>query len=265
MRYKELRTSIDLFLQVPGEPEEPTSTIVLTSKDSYYVDVRILREKLEEEKGHKVNSESCLQWAFAGKSHSTPSRDPSIQVTHTVWDHWIDSKTNDPDSDEGDMWVQPDGDVLEKGKNEDPVTGVVTEYEELWHDLQVASFGKKHNRSSLVARADQAERHTRGMVIKIGGWCEGILKVGDALTVERWEWRPTDSAGDVASNEVGKEDGRTRNDWVRTFKIGTGILPCETICSCTWGKFGLNAVLKSTADISWESDIDWKVVEEYYW
>lgn len=188
-----------------------------------------------------------------------------MQLSHTVWDHWIDSRTDNPDSDEGDMWVQPNGDILEKGKNSDPVTGEETEYEELWHDLEVEAFGKKHNRSSLVMRADEPARNIRGMAIKIGGWCEGILKVGDELTVERWEWKPKDCASDVASTEASMETERTRNDWMRTFKIGKVPLPCNHICSRTYGKFGLNAVLKCTTDTDWESDIEWKVAEEYYW
>ena len=163
------------------------------------------------------------------------------------------------------MWVQPDGDILEKGKNTDPITGEETEYEELWHDLQVEAFGKKHNRSSLVMRADEPERNVRGMAIKIGGWCEGILKVDDELTVERWEWKSIASTSSVASNEAGKADGRTRNGWVRTIKIGKGTLPCETICSRTEGKFGLKAVLSSSISRDWKSDIEWKVAEEYYW
>ena len=188
-----------------------------------------------------------------------------MRFSHTVWDHWIDSRTNNPDSDEGDMWLQPNGDILEKGKNSDPITGKETEYEELWHDLQVEAFGKKDNRSSLVMRADEPERNVSGMAIKIGGWCEGILKVGDGLTVERWEWKPTDCASDAASTEAIKEPGRTRNDWIRSFKIGKGTLPCKNICSRTSGKFGLNAVLKSVTDLEWNSEIEWKVAEEYYW
>lgn len=250
---------------IPGEPEEPTSTIVLTSKDSYFVDVRILCEKLEEEKSQEANTQNCLAWAFAGTSNTTLTKDSSMQLSHTVWDHWIDSRTNNPDPDEGDMWVQPNGDTLERGKDSDPVTGKETEYEELWHDLQVEAFGKKHNRSSLVMRADEPERNIRGMVIKIGSWCEGILKVKDELTVERWEWKPTDCASDLATTENSRGKERTRNDWIRTFKIGQGTLPCKNICSRTHGKFGLNAVLKSTTDIDWKSDIEWNVVEEYYW
>ena len=182
-----------------------------------------------------------------------------MQLSHTVWDHWIDSRSNNPDSDEGDMWVQPNGDILEKGKNKDPITGEETEYEELWHDLHVEAFGKKDNRSSLVIRVDDPERNVRGIAIKIGGWCEGILKMEDELTVERWEWKPTDSTSDVAITEASKGDERTPNDWVRTFRIGKGTLPCKDMCSRTFGKFGLNAVLKST------TNNEWKVAEEYYW
>lgn len=182
-----------------------------------------------------------------------------MQLSHTVWDHWIDSRSNTPGSDEGDMWVQPNGDILEKGKSSDPVTGEEIEYEELWHDLHVEAFGKKDNRSSLVMKAHEPERNIRGMAIKIGGWCEGILKVEDELTVERWEWKPTECDSNVACTESSKEEERTRNDWIRTIKIGQGTLPCKEICSRSYGKFGLNAVLKST------TDIDWKVAEEYYW
>ena len=188
-----------------------------------------------------------------------------MQLSHTVWDHWIDSRTNNPNSDEGDMWVQPNGDILEKGKNCDPVTGEEIEYEELWHDLQVEAFGKKNNRQSLVMRADEPASNIKGMAIKIGGWCEGILKVADELTIERWEWKPTDSASNVDSTEAGRDEKRTGNGWTRTFKIGRGTLPCRKICSRTHGKLGLNALLKSTNDIDWNSDIEWKVIEEYYW
>lgn len=188
-----------------------------------------------------------------------------MQLSHTVWDHWIDSRTNNPDSDEGDMWVQPNGDILEKGKNSAATTGEETEYEELWRDLQVETFGKKHNRSSLVMKADEPRRNIRGIAIKVGGWCEGIMKVEDELTVERWEWKPTDCASEAASTEASKEDEQTRNDWTRTFRLGKGTLPCKLMCSRTHAKFGLNALLSSTTDSDWKSDIQWKVAEEYYW
>lgn len=259
------------MLQVPGEPEEPTSTLVLTSKDCYFVDVRILKDKYEEEKSKEENTEACIQWAFAGRSYTVTKgtkKDGMTQSSHTVWDHWIDSKSNSPDTDEGDMFVQDSGDVLERGKQKNPDTGEETEYEELWHDLEVASMGKKHNHSSVVMRAEEPEKNLKGMVVKVGGWCQGIVKVGDELTVERWEHKP----GSISDDErevlrrigLSTELGKTRNEWIRTFKFGKGFLPCEYIVGGTSGKLGLNFVLKQDPDY-WGKEIEWRVLEEYYW
>ena len=60
------------------------------------------------------------------------------------------------------MLVQEDGDVVERGMQKHPLTGQDTEYEELWHDLEVEAFGKKQNRSTLVMRVEDTERkHSR--------------------------------------------------------------------------------------------------------
>lgn len=253
---------------------------MLTSKDSYFVDVRLNLDKLDDEKAKGNHTEDCVEWAFAGRSHSKPRGDQAedrIRLSHTVWDHWIDSKSNDPGIDEGDMCVQEDGDVLERGKSKDAVTGREIEYEELWHDLEVVPLGKKHNRSSLVLRVDNPENDLRGMAVKVGGWCQAILKVEDALTIERWEWKPAASTEgeDLAEND--KAGKRTPNDWVRTFRFGEGTLPCEYMCSNTVGKIGLNAVLRHSAERDefgtykphndYDRDIEtgWRVLEEYYW
>lgn len=241
--------------------------------------MRLFREKLEEEKATETNTEACIDWAFAGRSHSKPQgahvHDTS-KPSHTVWGHWIDSKSNDPGVDQGDMWLQEDGDVLERGKSNDPTTGQETEYEELWHDLEVVPLGKKRNRSSLVLRADDPKKDLRGMAVKVGGWCQAILKVKDALTIERWERKPAASNENEALDEESKHETRTRNDWVRTFRFGKGILPCKYMCSNTDGKVGLNKVVRYNAnetmfvasykpDNDWNIETGWRVLEEYYW
>ena len=230
--------------------------------------MRLLRERYEDEKNEESFTEACVEWAFAGRSSIKPQgarENGMVKLSHTVWDHWIDSKSDNPDPDEGDMWVRKDGDVLERGKQTHPVTGEETEYEELWHDLEVDAMGKKQNRNSLVLRADNPERDVRGMAVKVGGWCQAITKAGGALTVERWERKATDSTGDEAQPEASKAEERTRNGWVRTFRVGKGTLPCEYMCSHTSGKIGLNTTLSYQTDEEWTSATDWKVLEEYYW
>ena len=252
---------------MPGDPEELTSTIVLTSKDSHYVDIRLFRDKWEAEQSQDVNSETCIEWAFAGKAHAEPKgarKGGMIQLSHTTWDHWIDSKGDNPGPDEGDMWVQRSGDVLERGKQRDAVTGAETEYEELWHDLEVTPLGTKNNRSSVVLKADGPDSGTRGLTVKVGGWCQGILKVNGVLTIERWQ-RVSESYDSGPKIETGDTRKRTRNDWIRTFRVGTAVLPCEYVCSSTSGKLGLNTTLRNEIDNNPENLVDWKIIEEYYW
>lgn len=233
--------------------------------------MRLFKDQLAEEKGMNEHTEACIEWAFAGRSHVTPRgarKDDMIQLSHTTWDHWIDSKSNDPDKDEGDMFVQKNGDVLERGKNANPETGEETEYEELWHDLEVESMGRKHNHSSVVMKAENPEQSLKGMVVKVGGWCQGIMKVGDEMTVERWEHKlgsvTDDEREAIRISGWQTEKGKTSNDWIRTFRCGTGYLPCKDVVEETTGKLGLNHVIKDHPDY-WKTETEWRVLEEYHW
>ena len=59
----------------------------------------------------------------------------------------IDSEKNEDDiKDEGDMFVQEDGTILERGESIDPETGARQEYEELWQDLDIEPIGSKGKR-----------------------------------------------------------------------------------------------------------------------
>ena len=102
---------------------------------------------------------------------------------HTAWAHWIDSDTEEEVNDEGDMFLQSDGTVLEKGINEDGEM-----YEELWEELGGQITGKDKLHVSYVLRAEDALKRTRGMVIRIGEWIQGTLRVGEEFTVSRWQW-----------------------------------------------------------------------------
>ena len=219
---------------------EPTSTVVLTSKDAHFVDVRVLLEPYSQEKVSPIIPDTCIQWAFAGKSRSTKEVKNEQGTTvswHSAWDHWIDSKSEEPVFDEGDMNLQEDETVLETGNTVDPDTDHVEYYEELWKDLPIDEIGKKGNKSSIVAKAEMPEENFKGLVVKVGGWCQGIAKRGDQLTVERWRRQPQEGGeGELPATE---HTETTRNGWVRIFKTGDAdrILPCRTMCEQTNGRF----------------------------
>lgn len=153
---------------------------------------------------------SRLQWGFAGTSSTTLT---SEGVPHSKWDHWIDSQHDGPVTDEGDMYPQPDGTVLEKGHMVNPATRVMTDYEELWRDLEPSGTAQ-HERWSVVLSLDDEMSGVKGMVIRVGEYVQGIIKVDGRITIERWAW----------------EDGeKGPRDWTRKVRLGDYFLPCSIL------------------------------------
>lgn len=192
-------------------PAEPTSTLVLTSPGHYFVDVRVFKTALayqSSEIGGKAGTSpglasEHLDWAIGGTSASTQrSRPDGTHVSHSVFTHWVDSRTTEPETatDEGDMLPQPDGTTLEIGRMLNPATGVDTDYEELWRDgasEEVPALAKW-----TVLQIHDDTRQERGMLVQLGQYAQAVLRVGDIFTAERWEWNSTTST------------------WVKTFRVG---------------------------------------------
>ena len=157
---------------------------------------------------------------------------------HTVWCHAIDSQTSHPEKDEGDMYEQEDGDVLECGQNVDAKTGEIKKYEELWHDVGVEHVGQDKDYVSIVMMAADESRDTKGMIVRVGGWCQGILKVGKDTTVERWRWIKAEM-------------------WRLEAKLGHAD---SLMCESTFRRASLKL-----GDVIPQDNLDWKVVELYSW
>jgi hypothetical protein len=93
-----------------------------------------------------------------------------------------------------------------------PETGLETEYEELWRGedpLPTTSPKVK----TIVLRLEKGD-DTKGLVVLLGAYCQGLLRRGDNITAERWQW--AQSGG-----------------WVRTIKFGDDVLPCSEIVEKT--------------------------------
>lgn len=181
-----------------------------------------------------------LDWAFSGVSSSTPIPDPYPHgitenpdtaarhkehhrswhgaVTHASWTHWLDSRhpvstaPEDVPSDEGTMFPLSTTQTLEFGQGINPATGEMWSYEELWTDGAILAAPTKDEPDppiySIVLRLDNPEHDVRGVVLRLGRYCQGILMKDRYVTVERWEW----------------EEG----EWKRTVRIGDQFLPCAT-------------------------------------
>jgi len=229
-----------LYLQRGDEePQERTSTLVLTSPSLLYVDVRLLKDT------DKDSRDWQLEMAFAGLQHKQPG--------HASWDHWIDSSTDSPVDDSGTMELLPDGTTLESGSFVNN-KGIVETYRELWGDLPVSPdvavvLVCHHELHSIPELSKQPpsdsgnlqEAKACGMVIRVGSYCQGILKVHGNLTVERWSFA---------------EDG-----WKLTYRCGNGSLPHEFAQMSFVGKSPTElANLKDEFKIE-ETGKTWKCVE----
>ncbi|GAB7324036.1 hypothetical protein MBLNU13_g07431t1 [Cladosporium sp. NU13] len=230
------------FIQwLPDDPSEPTSTQVLTSSQRRFVDIRVPADPALE----GVNP-AHVEWAFAGHSKSNVVNGKNL----SQWHHWIDSKTTRPEDvvDKGEMLPEDDsGLALEKGEMVNPATGLLTEYIEGWRDgeigvvpkpgeevvrrfyeelrgrgvsvdgLRAGSVGggdlratDASSRLSVVLQHEDAARGSRGMAIRLGHICQGVMRVGYDFAHERWEW----SQGD---------------GWRQTSVSGKLSMPCDIL------------------------------------
>ena len=89
------------------------------------------------------------------------------------------------------MWTQEDGTTLEKGSMENPATGKVEPYEEVWEDPQPERVGDRLRYDCL--KLDREEERKKGMIVRVGQYVQGILVEeveggGEKkVVVERWK------------------------------------------------------------------------------
>lgn len=197
----------------------------MTSPHKHYVDTRILLPT------DGTLSLTTIDWAFAGTSSTTPATGDKPE--HTVWTHWVDSTTPNAESvkDEGDMVTLANGDAVERGEMVNPKTGKTEKYEESWADIR--PLGEK---SGWVVKAQG--QGMRGMVIRIGGFAQGVLRRGSQVGIKRWRF-------------MGGEQG-----WDAILGIGDCEVPGEL--------FGENCSSIVEGDKFPDSDgLDWVCVEKF--
>lgn len=119
------------------------------------------------------------------------------------------------------------GRTLEKGTMMNSQTGKMEDYEEMWRDvvgLRCAEEGAEKKMDGggsgvkcavLVMESEEGgkgegeekKEKMRGMVIRLGQFCQGLMRIGEEITLERWEWTE-------------------KENWKRSFRMGDFFLPC---------------------------------------
>jgi len=215
---------------------EDTSTLVLTSRGSRFIDIRFTLD------GDPTGGSAY--WAFAGTSETSfPSasktsaggdgkaENNAVEIpcmAHCVWKHEIDNRNMGHSySDEGDLYLLDNGECIEIGMMANPESGRLEMYKEYWMNIE---FEK--DSPCVVAKTEQrtGQEKGAGMVIKVGNHCQAIFQRQSAsaeeagrageVHVERW-WRGREA-------EAG---------WVKDWRSSTGddaeediVMPSKWVC-----------------------------------
>jgi hypothetical protein len=134
--------------------------------------------------------------------------------------------------------------VLEVGHAFHADFGAEKTHEEMWRDVPVQSTSAGGGKICSVLRVQDDAARVRGVVVRLGQYCQGLLVQGGNVTVERWEW----AAGSTGDSEA---DG-----WNRTVRVGDGFLPC--------GVLFRTEVLAVGGVVKFQ-DFEWRVEECWEW
>lgn len=235
-------------LNLPETCFEPTSTLVLTSPNNTFVDIRLFKPIHPSSTDDLPNKSEPgrLEWAFAGTSTSSPiALEPAGwegKTSHSAWTHWLDSRysVGHPDipTDQGDMFTIDNALTLEVGFAFHPALGRVSGHEELWRDVPVQSTPDltptttstttpphPAQKTSVTLRLfDASAPHIRGLVVRVGQYCQGIVMQGREVTIERWEFVGATEGTLEAQSEVQRDE---EWGWRRTARIGDLYVPCS--------------------------------------
>lgn len=182
-----------------------------------------------------------LDWAFAGTSSTRPGSSSSKDgndMRHLPlgsWYHWVDSRSDEAVKDQGRLLpTQSDRYTLEWGEMVNPATGYMSPYEECWRDLDVLDIDSPDDRPmkwSIVLITES--KGVKGMVIRVGQYCQGIVRADGEVTIERWRWRGSCDDSEDDDSKDGEAAG-----WERIARLGRLFLPCALTFDPTELKVG---------------------------
>ncbi|KAK5053148.1 hypothetical protein LTR84_002122 [Exophiala bonariae] len=190
-------------------PKEVSSVVALTVPSGRYVDIRF--QLNTEIRGSAIkDSGEFPGYATAGMSFThmpqgTESCAAYESTIHVQWEHSIDS-SRAFDTDGADMYLLSNGDTMEIGFM--MLRGEWKMFKEYWLD---GSPEPNPSYMAMELMPSSGNNSEKGMVIRIGNYCQGILQNDSDLWVERWQ---TDSNGEW------KIDARST-------KSHEAVLPCQ--------------------------------------
>lgn len=179
--------STRVSIQWPPElADEATKTLVLTTPENHFVDIRTFKEYYCPKSGNGLPFDKVFEWCLSGIEEEIKGTS-KIQFNQEINSIAIAKslKNNEPLKfglpDIGDFSsIEGSDDRKEIGSMENPNTGKVQDYIEIWRSLdpienspetEVIEKGSKFEVFTLVI---DNEKHT-GKLIRLGNWVQGLL------------------------------------------------------------------------------------------
>ncbi|CAN3479323.1 hypothetical protein DICA0_E15478 [Diutina catenulata] len=174
--------STRVSIQWPPEvASESTSTMVFTSPDNHFVDVRVHRNHYPLTALLDDPYTEVFEWVITGVEK--PQGD-SIAFEHEIDSQAIANGT-DPSADIGHFEAIPDSnDRQETGSMMNPATGKVQDYVEIWRSLdptrhqpdhEVVATSTSPSYRVQVMKITERDGRYQGTVIQLGDWVQGVV------------------------------------------------------------------------------------------
>lgn len=220
--------------------EEPIDRLVLTARSSKFVDVRFPKQWDD----HLSLQPNPLFRAFTGtietsflgegKSHGLDFVEMPY-TAHRVRKHEIDTRPTEV-TDEADIFLLPQGDHMEIGAMENPITKRVEPYKAYWTGAPAVNGETEAKKIPCVVAelAESTRGPRRGRIIRIGDYCQAIEEcpgpAGANVIVARYTREASSEDGD--DDEEWIEDERNRLTSIRNDDeaIFAQLMPALWVC-----------------------------------
>lgn len=188
-------------------PEEPTDTLVITSLEKHYVDIRALAKSTNV----ASQKEFPFDWAFCGQV--VEGEDNQFTYTHDIDSRCLQGTGKPDEVDSGNVEILPNGDEKETGQMFNPDSGRVEQFVEVWRPLDSNKSTRTPQPKNLasditvIVVATVDGQNANGKLVRVGNWMQGIVefdipdaknaKLADKLSLVR-----ATATGDIWSRSI---------------------------------------------------------------
>jgi hypothetical protein len=192
----------------------------LQSSKRYFVDLGVVQARLIQNFVTPSDPEAVvLEHAVGGRFNDFEATmdmpiafmdAPRARTVMRIQYPWLDSKEDNPEIHSMILNYHPDGKrYIRTGTVADPGYRNPQVFAENWANTDVHATEREPpgRPCCIVLRTTSDSAVAEGLIVRVGQYCQGIIKVDGEMSAERWYWDEFD-------------------EWERLFHIGPQFIPC---------------------------------------